>query len=150
MDIKPPGNLEINFHEIELMNFLQSQPNEELCIVTIVGNQKKSCKCFSTESRKFLYGEKLSFTKTFEEIIKIECVRKEKASVKTIAKIIIPIQPVYTKKKVCISVFLMGNKGKFLKIDVQMKFFPDEAFFGACLILKNFAFMKKFSSNRNR
>ncbi len=147
MDIKPPGTLEINFNQIELMNFLQSQPNDELCIVSTVGNQKKSCKIFTTESRKFLYGEKVSFSKTFEEVIKFECLKKEKGSLNSIAKIVLPIQPVYTKKKVSISVFLMGKKGKLLKVEVLMKFFPDEAFFGACLILKNFAFIKKFSAS---
>lgn len=146
MDIKPPGTLEISLNQIELMNFLLSQPSDQFFIVTSIGNQKKSSKIFSTESRKFLYDEKVTFTKTFEEIIKIDCMKEEKGVTKSIGKIILPIQPVYTKKKVDVSAFLLGNKGKVMKISLEMKFIPDEAFYGACLILKNFAFMKKFSS----
>ena len=133
-------------NQIELMNFLLSQPSDQFFIVTSIGNQKKSSKIFSTESRKFLYDEKVTFTKTFEEIIKIDCMKEEKGVTKSIGKIILPIQPVYTKKKVDVSAFLLGNKGKVMKISLEMKFIPDEAFYGACLILKNFAFMKKFSS----
>ena len=146
MDIKPPGTLEISLNQIELMNFLLSQPSDKFFIVTSIGSQKKSSKIFSTESRKFLYDEKVTFTKTFEEIIKIDCMKEEKGVSRSIGKIILPIQPVYTKKKVDVNAFLLGNKGKVMKISLEMKFLPDEAFYGACLILKNFAFMKKFSS----
>lgn len=146
MDNKPPGTLEISLNQIELLNFLISEPGDQLFIVTSLGNQRKSSKTFSTESRKFAYNEKIFFTKTLEEVIKIECMKEEKGVTKSIGKIIIPIQPVYSKKKVKVSVFLIGNKGKVMKISIKMKFFIDDAFFEACLILKNFGFIKKFSS----
>ena len=146
MDIKPPGTLEISLDQIELMNFLISEPDEQLFIVTSLGNQRKQSKIFSTESRKFNYNEKVSFTKTLEEVLKIECMKEEKGVTKSIGKIIIPIQPIYSKKKFKVSVFLIGNKGKVMKITTEMKFSADDAFFEACLILKNFGFLKKFSS----
>lgn len=143
MDFKTPGTLEISIHQVEILSLYLPLFESTIFFTTTLGDYKETSNFYSLESKTFPCSEKCAFTKTSEELVKIECFSKCKNSQKLVGKIILPIQTAVKRGTYKLSVFLIGDKGKAVKLQVELRFVPDELFISACLILKNFGFSKK-------